>query len=259
MIDDQVTSVQSVNLGLGESTPIILVLTVPSELQTINLCVQETGKTDYRPEDNAAEVTLGAPDLTVRLEWEQIGTSTKVAAIVQNIGINPSAGRVTLVDASGAVLSEKYFGETAPGDNVIAEFDVDWDQLGEKLLDVRAVVECFDEENVLYNNSDSIHLIYTGYQRIETIDIKLPASLVTIESEAFAGGKFSTVTIPEGVITIGERAFADSNLKQIDIPASVTSIAEDAFEGTKGLVIYCPAGSEAENFADRNDIYYIVQ
>ena len=91
-----------------------------------------------------------------------------------------------------------------------------------------------------------------------SFDIKLPGALVVIASEAFAGGTFSTVMIPEGVVMIGQRAFADSNLKQINIPASVTSIANDAFEGTSGLVIYCPAGSEAAKFAARNDIYYIV-
>ena len=91
-------------------------------------------------------------------------------------------------------------------------------------------------------------------------DIKLPGALVTIASEAFAGGTFGTVLIPDGVKTIGQKAFANcANLNWIDIPASVTNIADNAFEGSKGLVIYCPAGSEAAKFAARNDIYYIVK
>ena len=93
-----------------------------------------------------------------------------------------------------------------------------------------------------------------------SFDIKLPGALVTIASEAFAGGTFGTVLIPDGVKTIRQKAFANcANLNWIDIPASVTNIADNAFEGSKGLVIYCPAGSEAAKFAARNDIYYIVK
>ena len=59
-------------------------------------------------------------------------------------------------------------------------------------------------------------------------ELSLPAALNTIESEAFAGGSFSSVYIPAGV----------------------TSIAPDAFGDMTGLKVYGEYGTAAETFAD---------
>lgn len=259
-IDNQSASAQTVDLGLGESEQIIVVLTIPSEMSKFRLSASETGKTDYRPEDNQTEVTLGSPDLTVSLEWDQIGNSSKVIAVVRNKGIAPAAGKLSLTDRFSNTLSEKYFSDLLPGESVIGNIDINWDQMDEKQYDVRAAVESFQDERILYNNKDSIHLTNYAFERIENTDIKLPAGLVSIGDEAFAGCSFSAVMIPEGVVSIGEKAFAGcENLRQIDIPSSVTEIAANAFEGTKGLVIYCPDESEAQNFAYRNGFVYITE
>lgn len=80
-------------------------------------------------------------------------------------------------------------------------------------------------------------------------DFILPASLTSIESEAFLGISASVVKLPDSVADIGSRAFADCpNLQQIYIPA-VTTIADDAFSGVTGLIIFGAPGSPAEQFA----------
>ena len=68
--------------------------------------------------------------------------------------------------------------------------------------------------------------IHYNYRPITNI-LTLPASLTTIESEAFTG--------------LG-------NVDAVSIPATVTSIAEDAFDA--GIVIIAPAGSYAETWAN---------
>ena len=89
-------------------------------------------------------------------------------------------------------------------------------------------------------------------------EMKLPAGLKTIEEEAFVNGSFQTVKIPDGVQTIGIRAFAGcENLERIIIPDSVETIAPDAFEGVDFLVVYCSAGSYAQQYAREHGIVIV--
>lgn len=77
----------------------------------------------------------------------------------------------------------------------------------------------------------------------------LPASLTTIDTEAFAGSAFSYVKVPDGARYIGNRAFADCpRLRYIYIPAECM-ICFDAFQGVTGLTIIGISGSPAESFA----------
>ena len=87
----------------------------------------------------------------------------------------------------------------------------------------------------------------------------LPASLTTIEAEAFAGGAFTYVQLPEGVSVIRSRAFADCpNLAYIYIPEETGTIARDAFSGVSGLTILGRSGSYAEFYAQRNGIAFVA-
>lgn len=90
-------------------------------------------------------------------------------------------------------------------------------------------------------------------------DFLLPAALVTIGEEAFAGIPAARVEIPERVTSIGPRAFADCpKLCEILIPASVESISDTAFEGSGSVKIYCWANSAAHVFADEKGIPYAL-
>ena len=81
-------------------------------------------------------------------------------------------------------------------------------------------------------------------------DLVLPASLVEISDEAFAGGAFTFVKLSEKTTTIGWYAFADcQNLAYIYIPAATTDIDAYAFENVTGLTILGVPGSAAETYA----------
>lgn len=82
----------------------------------------------------------------------------------------------------------------------------------------------------------AVKYVYTG----ATIQMHLPTGLTTIESEAFAGGTFTSIYIP----------------------ATVTSIANDAFDGMTGLTIYGerPNGQStvAEEYANSHNIPFVL-
>ena len=81
-------------------------------------------------------------------------------------------------------------------------------------------------------------------------DLVLPASLHTVESEAFTGGAFTYVFIPETVARIDGNAFAFCpKLAYAQFAGADTVIDPAAFDGVTGLTIIAPGGSTAETFA----------
>ncbi len=60
----------------------------------------------------------------------------------------------------------------------------------------------------------------------------LPAGLLVIEAEAFAGVPLVELTLPDGLQAIGAHAFSTASLRHVTIPASVTQIDPTAFDGT---------------------------
>ena len=87
----------------------------------------------------------------------------------------------------------------------------------------------------------------------------LPASLTTIEAEAFMGSAFTYVKLSENTSTIEARAFADCpNLDYIYIPRRTVVIAQDAFAGVEGLTILGYSGSYAEFYAKRGGIAFVT-
>lgn len=86
-----------------------------------------------------------------------------------------------------------------------------------------------------------------------TAEMILPAGLITIEEEAFINNTFRTVQIQEGTQSIGARAFGGCrNLRRVIIPESVNEIADNTFSGTRCLVVYCEAGSYAQQYAEEH-------
>lgn len=84
---------------------------------------------------------------------------------------------------------------------------------------------------------------------------KLPASLQSIEDEAFEGTAMIAVDIPETVERIGERAFSNiATLRKVRIPEKTTFIAKTAFDGSNRVTITGAPGSYARKYARENGI-----
>lgn len=86
-------------------------------------------------------------------------------------------------------------------------------------------------------------------------EARLPASVVTIEDEAFEGTALVKVELPEGVETIGEHAFANiSTLRNIQIPITTSYIASSAFDGSNRITITAPGDSYARTWAKNHGL-----
>lgn len=86
----------------------------------------------------------------------------------------------------------------------------------------------------------------------------LPTELVSIGEEAFAGIPAERVEITENVTSIGARAFADcEKLTALVIPATVEHIDDTALDGTENVTVYGEADSEAQRFAEANNIPFV--
>ncbi len=86
----------------------------------------------------------------------------------------------------------------------------------------------------------------------------LPASLQTIEEEAFAGTAMENFEFPEALTDVGDQAFADiSSLESVTIPPTDgLTISDTAFEGSD-VLIRGEEGSYAETWADENGVPFI--
>ena len=81
--------------------------------------------------------------------------------------------------------------------------------------------------------------------------LTLPASLTTIEEEAFAGVAAERIVIPSGVTAIESNAFSGCpNLTELVLPAGIAFFAPDAL-GTSGPVyVYGQSGGAQEEYAE---------
>ena len=85
-------------------------------------------------------------------------------------------------------------------------------------------------------------------------DFTLPASVQSIEEQAFEGAAMTVADIPDGCESIGDHAFRNCpTLTQIRIPASVTSIGDGVFDGCGLVCVFGAAGSAAESCCAEND------
>ena len=87
---------------------------------------------------------------------------------------------------------------------------------------------------------------------------KLPASVVTIEDEAFEGTALVKVEIPETAEKIGDHAFANiSTLRSIRIPIRTSYIASTAFEGSNQTTITALGNSYARTWAKDHGLPFL--
>ena len=82
-------------------------------------------------------------------------------------------------------------------------------------------------------------------------DLILPASLIEIDEEAFAGGAFAYPVLPVGAEIIREGAFTGCpNLVCIYIPETTETIIGQIFDSNRSITIFGRAGSYAQTYAD---------
>ena len=91
-------------------------------------------------------------------------------------------------------------------------------------------------------------------------ELTVPGSVSSIGNGAFSScASLNSVTISEGVTAIGYEAFDSCYaLSAITIPESVTSIEQGAISSFGEKTIYGVPGSEAERYAEENDIPFVV-
>ena len=88
-------------------------------------------------------------------------------------------------------------------------------------------------------------------------ELVLPAGLLTIGEEAFAGDvSLDTVILPEGLQTIEAGAFSGSSVRRIYLPASISDIAPDAFDPDSQVTGYGPDHTYASNFFDEHGLSF---
>ena len=95
-----------------------------------------------------------------------------------------------------------------------------------------------------------------GYAEEDTGTLTIPSGITEIKEDTFLSIASTTVKIPDKCTKIGPNAFRNSKLKRIYIPASVTEIDETAFSGCGRMMIICPGGSTASEYAMQHGILW---
>ncbi|MFF2798168.1 leucine-rich repeat domain-containing protein [Lysinibacillus xylanilyticus] len=108
------------------------------------------------------------------------------------------------------------------------------------------------EEVILPSTINEIGSKTFAYNQITSVE--LPISLKVIHREAFRWNELEEIRIPYGVLYIGANAFSNNkSLIRVSIPDTVLEIGSDVFDDTGvDLVIVCPKGSKAEEYALAN-------
>ena len=102
-----------------------------------------------------------------------------------------------------------------------------------------------DEQGIYYT------LYGDGTCKVSDYSSDLKGEIILPEKVTYGGESYS-------VTSIGFYAFSWCGLTSITIPSSVTSIGVGAFSGCDKLVIYGESGSEAETYANGNEITFVA-
>jgi hypothetical protein len=110
----------------------------------------------------------------------------------------------------------------------------------------------FDSDNEPLENASWFYTISSV--------LTMPESLREIEAEAFQNANIEQVLLHGDVNTVGSLAFAGNpSLRVLIIDGENTEIADDALSGSENAVVYCRAGSKAEQWCINNGVNYILK
>ena len=120
--------------------------------------------------------------------------------------------------------------------------------------------ECEKLESVDVSGENETIPDYTFFGCIRLKTVTLGKGITRIGPDAFGGCRsLEEIELPEGLATIESGAFAEcSALKKVTVPASVTAINEHAFDGCDQLTLYVTENSYAKQFAEDNNIPFVV-
>ena len=106
-------------------------------------------------------------------------------------------------------------------------------------------------------------LDFCAFRNTGVEELVLPGRVVTAGNQSFvACANLKKVVYKSSGAAFADQnidycAFADSPVEEIHIPATVDSIHESAIPYT--AVIYCPAGSSAEEWAKQYGVNYVTE
>ena len=125
-------------------------------------------------------------------------------------------------------------------------------------IGVGAFQYCSNLKDITIPNSITVIAASAFNSCSSLTDIAFPDSVTSIGDHAFwKCSSLKNITIPDSVTSIGDYAFSDcGSLTSIIIPEGVTDIGNYAFQNCDMLTILCKKGSEAEIFAQKNNIPY---
>ena len=124
-LNDVKTPVVCPSIAPGETAEITFAVTYPTTFSEYTVEVNEDGATDYNAEDNAQSFYLGCSDLIVSASCVALGNCRQVEAIVNNAGIAPAGGVLTLFNENGEAISDSYISNLAAGDSAVVIFSID--------------------------------------------------------------------------------------------------------------------------------------
>ena len=217
--------------------------------------------------------------------WQQIGDTVEVSAAAPNGNMDiivAAPARKSTADSWTISLLCDFKGVEGYPECWIYREDNGWEQQLEVVRDGTAGgFSCFTyqiDANTLEPGVYSISAYafpleigyavgsYEGVVEItdETIEpalttLTLPADLLTIEEEAFAGVAAEKIVIPDGVTAIASNAFTDCpNLVELVLPPGITSFASDALGTTGPVFVSGQEGSYLEDYANSVENLYFI-
>lgn len=260
-MDGNFLETRQVTIPFNTTKTIPVTLKCPSEERTYTFEVREPNENQHCAGKNTATVTLGYADFDVILTKHGFGAAQRLLVSVVNKGIAPAVGKLQLFATDGEETTVVYETDL----NLLSGKSFNHVEIAEQIphsgesVTFTAVVTPEVVDHNIYNNRDVVVITYNtmyylGYEKNMMI---LPTSAVTIEAEAFANCGFEAVETGAELERIGERAFANSEaLKQVRLGSKITFIADDAFEGCPNVILWCPYGSYAAEYAHAHGISY---
>lgn len=168
---------------------------------------------------------------------------------VIDVTVGEDAIQVTIPAENEAALNQLVPTLAIPCDYIVARVEKDGESLSGAVTDgteIRFPVA-----------SSGTYMIHRAKLTMDLSDLVIPAEVTEIREEAFSGVEARTVYIQDACVEIGAGAFASSGVKAVRIPANVAVIGENAFN--PGVVIYGPAGSYAQYYAEANGLDFAAE